>query len=422
MPPERKRPDIKKELSTPSEELSLLEQLEELWSDVVREDSDVFVPAGENAIFGLLLSLAQERAKLGRHRAVAKVEQDIRKVVRARHHLRDGLKGIRRGLSLRLQRCEQLLLAGVDQWAQCVQATLSGPIGSYRAIFNDQYIRLLQQTPKSVSRDKRPVLKLAQQLVRLDQLLMCLEREESSRRTNRQGGLDLAAFVGSGNSYGIAIGFAAAEMRYHHELARDAKAQLGRGLGGKNAGKLAEMPKLAMQLFSEILKERYERKSLWTVACESAMAITAAKAEVSRRRGVKRSVEEIISDKRKPPSTKTVGRWIQKEIKRLVADIDGKMRTGRASKQAACREVATERNQVGYSLETVWLEKLLEEHRKGTTPGKHWDPLGELYANSMGEKEMSKKTKESFQEIERAFQLRPERMIDAAFYAYAKDE
>ena len=35
---------------------------------------------------------------------------------------------------------------------------------------------------------------------------------------------------------------------------------------------------------------------------------------------------------------------------------------------------------------------------------------------------MSKKTKEYFQEIERAFQLRPERMIDAAFYAYSKDE
>ena len=81
--------------------------------------------------------------------------------------------------------------------------------------------------------------------------------------------------------------------------------------------------------------------------------------------------KKSIADKRKPPSTKTVGRWIQKEIKRLVADIDGKMRTGRASKQAACREVATERNHVGYSLETVWLEKLLEEHRKGTTPGKH---------------------------------------------------
>ena len=70
-----------------------------------------------------------------------------------------------------------------------------------------------------------------------------------------------------------------------------------------------------------------------------------------------------------------------------MADIDSKMRTGRASKQAACREVATERNQVGYSLETVWLEKLLEEHRKGTTPGKHWDPFGELYADSMGEKD-----------------------------------
>ena len=65
MPPERKRPDIKKELSTPSEELSLLEQLEELWSDVVREDSDVFVPAGENAIFGLLLNLARREPSWG---------------------------------------------------------------------------------------------------------------------------------------------------------------------------------------------------------------------------------------------------------------------------------------------------------------------------------------------------------------------
>ena len=53
MPPERKRPDIKKELSAPSEELSVLEQLEELWSDVVQEDSDVFIPsARKRAIFG----------------------------------------------------------------------------------------------------------------------------------------------------------------------------------------------------------------------------------------------------------------------------------------------------------------------------------------------------------------------------------
>ena len=35
---------------------------------------------------------------------------------------------------------------------------------------------------------------------------------------------------------------------------------------------------------------------------------------------------------------------------------------------------------------------------------------------------MSKKTKKFLQEIERACQLGPERMIDAAFYAYAKDE
>ena len=45
--------------------------------------------------------------------------------------------------------------------------------------------------------------------------------------------------MGSGISYGIAIGFAAAEMRFHHELARDAQAQQRRGEGGKNAGKLA---------------------------------------------------------------------------------------------------------------------------------------------------------------------------------------
>ena len=418
MPPRRKRPDIKSELSTASEELTELEQLEELWSDVVREDSDVFIPSATNTRFRLILDIARARANEGVRRTAAIVEQDIRKVVRARHHLRDGLTGIRLRLAERLQRCEQILSSGVDQEApkRPVNAGRSKRVLP-RAIFNNRYVRLFQQSPNAVSRDKRPVLELAQQLVRLDQLLMCLESPESNRPTDQQDGLDLAAFVGSAICYGIAIGGAAAEMRFHQELARDAQATRDRGSGGKNTSFRSKCLRgFAEQLISDAFRRRYEVGDKWKRAYEQANVPVAR----AQRLGLARSTNKTDADER--PSTKTVERMVLQEIERLIAEIGYKMRTGTMSVQDACRAVANDRNNLGYSLQAAWLEKLIEERRKEKTRGQRSDPIGELLADRMGKKSMSKKMKKYFREIERDHKLGRAQLIDAAFYAYSKEE
>jgi hypothetical protein len=362
MAKKRVRPNTKKMLADGTAGVPKLSQMMEIVSEMQRDGTDTFDVGECSAEFSMILAAAIESA---REKSSATIDE-----VRALHHLPTGISCIRQHLRDRLQQCEVLLTSTShsDSASRRKTPRLQPP----KQIFNKRYKEILQRPLSSVSARKRPLLALLKQLVQLDQMLMCLEGTQTGKREVADSAIDWSAFLSTGISYGIAIGWAAAELRHGSAISEAAKERKKRATGGNNGSYRVKFPDLVERLVADALRRRYQSGLSWNTAFEMA--------------GVEFSTAKAG---RTLPSPSRIRSFFIDDAASIISEIESAPRVNRESTNESCRRIAARMSTDELSVKPEWVQSLYADWQQGRLPDQKSTLLDQLATRKLTKKSLA---------------------------------
>lgn len=354
----RVRPNTKKMLAEGTADIPKLSQMMELVSEIQRDATDTFDVGGCSAEFNMILATAIELARAN--------SSPVSDEVRALHHLPAGIPGIRQQLSDRLRQFEMLLSATSDAASRRKAPRLP------KQLSNKRYKEILQRPLSSVSARKRPILALLKQQVQLDQLLMCLEGIQTGKREVAEASVDWVAFVSTGISYGIAIGWAAAELRHRSAISDAAASRQKKIIGGHNSGYRAKDPTFVKGAVAEALRQRYQFGLSWSKAFKTASIQTSTNKQRSRR-----------------PHPSRVRSYFLDEVALVVLEIESASRVNTESAKEVCCQIAKRMSTDDLSVNPQWVQKLYADWRQNRLPGQKSSLWSQWAAGSLSKQSLA---------------------------------
>lgn len=224
-----------------------------------------------------------------------------------------------------------------------------------------------------------------------------LESESAKKTSGVAFGPDSSACFGLGLSFGLKLGFEAARMAYHAELARDVQAAKRYRHTGRTSKPSwqSQHPEEAKRLISDVLTNVLKENASWDSASKSA--------------GVRTGIEGS-------PNYSTVMRMVLPEIKLLLDEIDQARRESPGKLEAACKVVAQARKKLGYDLSERLLEKLVALYQAGELPGR-----SRGWPDSRGKGKVSKEFEAELNEMNRDHNHWIGNVIGLAIAAYEEE-
>lgn len=362
MAKKRVRPNTKKMLAELTSDVPKGSQMMEIVTAMQRDGTDSFNAGECSAEFNMILATAIESA---REKSSAPSDE-----VRGLHQLPAGISGIRKHLSDRLQQCELLLTATShsDSASRRKTSRLRPP----KQILNKRYKEILQRPMSSVSARQRPILALLKQLVQLDQMLICLDGIQTGKREVADYAVDWSAFLSTGIAYGIAIGWAAAEVRHRSAILAAANSLGKKAIGGRKGGYRAKYPDFVKSVVANVLRQRYQSGFSWTKAFNTA--------------AVQSSAENRPS---KLPDPSRVRAFMLDEVATVVREVESAPRVKSESVSEVCRRIAARMSTEELSVKPEWVQSLYADWQQEKLPDQKSTLLDQLATRKLTKKSLA---------------------------------